>query len=922
MPPDKPNKLAFLAMPAPAAYVAGLGRGASGFTTRSDIGPAREGPTPAEIAEAQAKRGEEPDMDSEQFQDPDNEIGLFAGGTYEADDEEADKIYDGVDARMDARRKARREAREQEELSKFRSERPKLQQQFADLKRGLSAVSDVEWENLPEVSNLTGKKRKLNSRERTYAVPDSVLVGNRDRNEYVNALDAQQQENGGFDTPAGGMQSLVDIGAARDKVLSLKLDQVSGTASTSGLSSSIDPKGYLTSLESQVHKTAAEIGDIKKARSLFESLIKSNPKHAPGWIAAAALEEHAGHMVKARKLIKQGCEMCPKSEDVWLEAARLHAPADAKVILAEAVQHISQSVKIWLTAADLEQEALAKKRVLRKALEHIPNSVRLWKETVNLETNPADARILLARAVELIPSSVELWLALARLEVPARARQVINKARLAVPTSHEIWIAACRLMEQEGEEQASIDRMMAQAVLRLRNAGLVLKRDMWLDEAEKAEGEGAVRTCVAIIRATVALEVEEDERYDRWLEDVEAMLERGKVECARAVLAYALKVFPDRASLWRRAADLEKEHGTRQTLEAILVEAVKYCPQAEVLWLMAAKEKWLSGDVPTARRVLAEAFAANPRSERIWLAAVKLEAENGEIDIARQVLEKARAEADTERIWMKSAVFERQTGNTDKALEIVNEAIRRYDTFDKLYMIKGQIYIDDLGRIKDARETYEQGRKKCPKSIPLWILSSRLEEKAGITIKARSLLDRARLVNPKNPDLWAESIRVEERAGLQGQAKTLLAKALQDCPSSGVLWSMAIWAEPRASRKRISVDAIKKCNDDPLVILSVARMFYSDRSIMKARQWFERAVTANPDLGDAWAWYVKFARQYGTEGEQNPDAIERCKTEAVVQRAIAAEPHHGEMWQAIAKDMKHSRKSTAEILEMVVASLE
>ena len=56
----------------------------------------------------------------------------------------------------------------------------------------------------------------------------------------------------------------------------------------------------------------------------FDSLVKSNPKHAPGWIAAARLEEHAGRMVAARKLIKMGCEQCPKSDDIWLEAARLH----------------------------------------------------------------------------------------------------------------------------------------------------------------------------------------------------------------------------------------------------------------------------------------------------------------------------------------------------------------------------------------------------------------------------------------------------------------------------------------------------------------------------------------------------------------------------------------------------------------------
>ena len=36
------TKKHFLNMPAPAGYVAGVGRGATGFTTRSDIGPARE----------------------------------------------------------------------------------------------------------------------------------------------------------------------------------------------------------------------------------------------------------------------------------------------------------------------------------------------------------------------------------------------------------------------------------------------------------------------------------------------------------------------------------------------------------------------------------------------------------------------------------------------------------------------------------------------------------------------------------------------------------------------------------------------------------------------------------------------------------------------------------------------------------------
>lgn len=39
---------------------------------------------------------------------------------------------------------------------------------------------------------------------------------------------------------------------------------------------------------------------------------------------------------------------------------------DADVILAIAVQHVGQSVKIWLAAADPEHDVKAKKRVLKK----------------------------------------------------------------------------------------------------------------------------------------------------------------------------------------------------------------------------------------------------------------------------------------------------------------------------------------------------------------------------------------------------------------------------------------------------------------------------------------------------------------------------------------------------------------------------
>ncbi|KAF8488329.1 hypothetical protein F5888DRAFT_1893422 [Russula emetica] len=73
--------------------------------------------------------------------------------------------------------------------------------------------------------------------------------------------------------------------------------------------------------------------------------------------------------------------------------------------------------------------------------------------------------------------------------------------------------------------------------------------------------------------------------------------------------------------------------------------------------------------------------------------------------------------------------------------------------------------------------------------------------------------------------------------------------------------------------------------------------------IEKAREWFERAVSAGPDLGDAWGWWLKFEHQHGTAAQQE-DVIVRCQ---------AAEPCHCKTWQPIAKDDKNRGKSAEEI---------
>ena len=550
----------------PENYVAGLGRGATGFVTRSDIGPAKEGPDEETVkAELERRAAAAQDGnnagadDDERFQDPENDAGLFATDLVDKEDEEAEAEYARIDAKLDRRRRAKREAREKAEEEEYERLHPKISAQFEDLKRGLADVSESEWAAIPEVGDLTGKNRRRQQtarmEQRSYAAPDSLMAGAHAAVQYDQAIEATAGEQ----TPAGTKTDFVEMGAARDKVLGLRLDQAYDSL---GTQTNIDPKGYLTSLNSIVVKSDTEIGDIKKARLLLNSVISTNPKHAPGWIAAARLEEHAGKTVKAREIIERGTKECPTNEDVWLEAVRLNTSENGKIILAEAVQHIPESVRIWLAAMKLETTTQNKKRVLRKALEFIPQSVTLWKEAVNLEETVQDARVMLARATELIPLSTELWLALARLESYENARKVLNKARTHVRTSHEIWIAAARLEEQQGHDDR-VDKIIDRATKELQAAGGILDREQWILEAEKCEKEGAVLTSQAIIKSTLGQGLDPEEQEDTFMDDAANCISHGNFETARAVFAYLLRLFPERRSIWRRAADMEKAHGNR-----------------------------------------------------------------------------------------------------------------------------------------------------------------------------------------------------------------------------------------------------------------------------------------------------------------------------------------------------------------------
>lgn len=908
--------------PPPTHYIAGFGRGAVGFTTRSDIGPPRLTPDPPAFGlppsgyvagfgrGAQAfnkdESAAENDRECEDYSDAkyDEWSGyggsLFAFGDYDDEDKEADEIYSMIDKHMDLRRKQRREKKAKEDLEKLRAERPSIGQQFSGLKKDLGKLKLEDWLNIPEIGDYSIKKAK---REKYVPVPDKVIMSAAQEGETLSSITMKDG------TESIATNNLNDVGEARGTVLTLKLDKLSDSVSGR---SNIDAKGYLTDLNSLPSHDSADIGDYKKARTLLKSVINTNPKNPAGWIAAARVEELDGKLLTGRNILGQGLQNCPESEDLWLEAVRLESPEKSKSLLAKAVSCLPKSVKLWLEAVGKENEKGLKSKTLKRALENVPNSIRLWRELIELE-GESEAKTLLHKAVECVPHCLEMWLALAKLETYDNAKIILNKARQSLPTEHSIWVHAAQLEESEGRDKTLIEGVVRRGLHILQKNGFKIKREEWITNAIAAEKSGNPLTCGAIIKATIAEGIEEEDKERVWLEDAEQNELKDNIITTRAIYTELLEKYIENKSIWLKAIQFEtktlaKNNEKSLYLEELLQNAIKQCPLQEIFWLMSAKRKWQQGDIVSARIVLNEANVAIPNNEDIHLASAKLEKEIGEIEKARKWLSKAREKClNSVKAWLRSIKLERQEKNLQEAWVLCSEACKRFPLMDKVWVVSAEIK-QEAGLLEEARDIYEKSIENIKNSTKLWISYINFEANLKKFARARSILENAKVRIKKNIDLWVTCINLERKADNIEGALYFTAKGLQEVPESGELWALAIELEPKATRKTKIVAALKNCDNDPLVLTAVGKLFWKEKKLDKARRWVERALALSPKLGDAWAYYIKICEE--TEGRE--------KGEEIKKKCLEAEPRLGNHWLRFKKELKRNE----EVLKMVLDFIE
>lgn len=850
--------LSFLDQEAPPGYVAGLGRGATGFVTSAETGP----------SVFLSNFGLE--VDEENPENP--ELGLFSAQK-SAENEDADKIYEEVEARVQSRhkRKAVPETKVTESPDATKNQ----------LKLKLNEVSLSEWLDLPDAGDLTRKNKRQRileqQQQRVYATPD-VLIAQASAKTHSSTVEDSNEaptENG-------------------------------------------------TEEGSAVTNFAA---DPEKERRILASLRKVEPKNANLWISSARYEEQAKQFQKARAFIKEGCSQIPENDEVWIESIRLHRGEGIQVckqIASEAVAYIKDSEKLWLTALDLESTSdfYARKKLLLRALEFLPHSTTIWETLITSiresdETEVLEKLRLLENATKMCPTEWKFWEYQVSLSDYKSSKQILNRARKLSPKEEQVWIAALKLEEKENDG-ITLEKLLSmlhkgKAEL-IKNHANIAAID-WLRLAQESF-ECAPKTTQIIVNDTFS-DWKKEKTFDELLQKC-TELEKAASAVTELAYKYITTNYPNEIKGW--LAYLSYSHkACSENLGGIYKEALQRCP-TEVLYLDCANYYQSVGNAET-DNILREGVVAFPGSERIWLARARFEIQTRNYEKANSVYKDALEAAGKElmRVWYDYIHFlrfcwslKKLDCSPDLILQESDRAILIHPDSADLHLQKAQI-MHDMGLSKEARQLVNLFLKNHPKCVTLWQALAQYDFELYGAPKARSLLDKAILENPELPDLFVDKIELEVTEKDLVVARQLVNKGLKLFPSSADIWTIHLGFIPKASHRKVAfMDALKETENSSQVLLAIGRFLWADGKHEKAKTWFDRGLEADASNGDAWAWMY----QYYLETSSNSDSAEAEKLVKQVEDRLD-EIVTGKFWTKVISNPQNLDKTGVQLLALV-----
>lgn len=738
----------FLNMKPPPNYKPGVGRGATGFTTRADLAPLTGVPDPTTF-----------DSPSSQFQDADSDV-------------EKGTFFNRASSKLLLSKSDADEEGVKKHLSQLFG--IATASEFDQLERDLATIKAEDWANIPPASDFTRRNKRLRREEalarRTFAIPDSVLLKKREQDMLDNTLNGP-------------------VGSTSDHASPILGEKIEA----------VDRHEYLKELESAQKAFLVEeknwdlVHDPESTRKVLETAIKDFPTNSQPYIGLARLEERQNRLKEARKIISSGSLHCENSTDVWLESIRLHPTSEARAIASKALSLLPHELQLWKAALKLEKTVIGQRQVVHKALEYHPTSVELWLKAAELESDDRD--LVLRQALELVPESEELWLAL---------DSSLEEAQAALPNSRAICIARAVKAEQAGRNGASIidafiSKHKDQSQDWVQRALTIHSKAPQCARAILRHVQVNFRGNPKEVRFLLESVEKSKEMYDYW-----AALEQewGNLAKSSAVLEQAVAEYPDDEQLWIK---LLSHDATTNNLSALIDQAIANAPtkpvyfalgqcclraqdlnraiemfkcagdlgREQLLWALQA-----SGQNRQANDLMQEFLCANSDvSIGIYLEGARIAASLDEDP--RKILDIGLQKTKNPRIFIALAEAEEYRGQIIRARALLNKLVLLHPKYAQGWY---ELVRFENRQKRDSSVVLNKALQACPRSGILWW---EMLKAAPETARKQKLAEALKVCGRDGYVLAAMALMHE---AINGFVSDRLKEAVDSDPDNGDLW--------------------------------------------------------------------------------------------------------------------------------------
>ncbi|XP_030508636.2 protein high chlorophyll fluorescent 107 isoform X1 [Cannabis sativa] len=197
------------------------------------------------------------------------------------------------------------------------------------------------------------------------------------------------------------------------------------------------------------------LGNIRRARELFEAATVVDKRHIAAWHGWADLELKQGNIRKARCILARALKFCGGNEYVYQTLALLEVKANrieqARYLFGQATKCNPRSCGSWLAWAQMEMQQKnnrAARQLFEKAIQSSPKNRFAWHVWGVFEANVGNVdkgRKLLKIGHELNPRDPVLLQSLALLEYKHStanfARVLFRRASEIDPSHQPVWMA-------------------------------------------------------------------------------------------------------------------------------------------------------------------------------------------------------------------------------------------------------------------------------------------------------------------------------------------------------------------------------------------------------------------------------------------------------------------------------------------------